>query len=164
MCLMEGFISVARGGREREIVFFYSYACMRERAVPRPALSRSRVTHTHTHTHALSLSLYLSLSRARARALSLAPSRPFLPSLVPPRSHERRTRIIYNTSPLLGQQFLDANFELDSTFTGVVSQVGARALSPPPPLTPLFDLDSSFTRVVSQAGARKMPGSWVNLL
>ena len=151
-------------GRERERLCFSirMLACVN---VPcRGQLSLALASHIHTHTHTRSLSLSISLSLSRARSLSLALPRPFLPSLVPPRSHERRTRIIYNTSPLLGQQFLDANFELDSTFTGVVSQVGARALSPPPPLTPLFDLDSSFTRVVSQAGARKMPGSWVNLL
>ena len=33
-----------------------------------------------------------------------------------------RTRIIYNTSPLLSQAFLDANFDLDSIFSGVSKQ------------------------------------------
>ena len=33
-----------------------------------------------------------------------------------------RTHILYNTSPLLPQVFLDANFELDSVFTGVTPE------------------------------------------
>ena len=65
-----------------------------------------------------------------------------------------RTHILYNTSPLLPQVFLDANFELDSVFTGVTPEPRTPNPEPrtPNPDTTPFELDSVFT-CVKELGA-----------